>query len=342
MDYERGLEQLKQYLRGTAWEQEFRVYEARLRENLEDERKFGSSGQKKAERVQIIDQLNHLAQRVNVSFNDLCLRGNTSHSLSASKPNYVTGNYTQLNVPPAFTGNFPGSVAAKPNFPGMHNSNNTAYNPVKPATTSNSFWLRYRWKIIAIISVPLAVFFALTTLYLLITRPLPASNGTPEAQTTATVHSSTNIPATHNLTATPSPHIGATTVDSTTQPTTTLSSTTTNYQFTCPDCLDNIGVVLQDIKINTSTQTMTWDFNITYNNNKPYSVKGALSLQTSTGDTLQAKGGTFTQFISMAPGQTLPRSAIFSSIPNRDVQYTVTLTMYSSTANTYQSVLFSY
>jgi hypothetical protein len=335
MNYEQGLAQLKQYLRGTAWEQEFHVYEVRLRENLRVEQLYGANAQQKAERFQVIDQLNRLAKRVNVSFTDLCLGANTFNSFPTSKPHQVTGNYTQLTASPTFTS----SIAAKPPFPGTNNSNNTVPHAVTPltATTSNSLW-----KIIAMISGPLAVFFALTTLYLLVTRSLPIWHGAPEMQADATVHSSAHNSATLSPTATTTPQVKATATDSTTQPATNLSSTTTNYPFTCPDCLDNIGVELQDIRINDSTKTMIWDFNITYNNNNADDVHGELSLEASTGETIQATGGTFTQFIKMVPGQTLPRSAILSSMPSRGVLYTVTLTMYSTTSNTYQSVLFNY
>jgi tetratricopeptide (TPR) repeat protein len=73
MYYERGLEQLKQLLQGTAWEQEFQVYEARLRENLRREQLYGANEQHRADRAQIIDQLNRLARQVGTNFNDLCL-----------------------------------------------------------------------------------------------------------------------------------------------------------------------------------------------------------------------------------------------------------------------------
>jgi hypothetical protein len=48
MDYERGLEQLKQYLKGTDYEQEFFIYEARLRENLDQEGVIKLCGDKRS------------------------------------------------------------------------------------------------------------------------------------------------------------------------------------------------------------------------------------------------------------------------------------------------------
>jgi hypothetical protein len=74
MDYEQGLEQLKQRLHSTTWEHEFLVYELRLRDNLHNERLYGSNEQIRSDRARIIDQLNCLAKRVKTNFNDLCLK----------------------------------------------------------------------------------------------------------------------------------------------------------------------------------------------------------------------------------------------------------------------------
>jgi len=97
MDYERGLRELKNMLSGTNWEQEFRIYEARLRENLRQERRYGSTEQIRAERTQIVDQLNLLAAeaRPGTSFNDLCLFGNSSNSQIPPKSNAGSGTSTQ-------------------------------------------------------------------------------------------------------------------------------------------------------------------------------------------------------------------------------------------------------
>jgi hypothetical protein len=72
MDYERGLTELKDHLQGDA-RREFNVHEARLRENLDRERRYGSTETTRAERAAILDALNRLAlAHLNVSFNDLC------------------------------------------------------------------------------------------------------------------------------------------------------------------------------------------------------------------------------------------------------------------------------
>lgn len=77
MDYEQGLEQLKQRLHSTTWEQEFQVYELRLRDNLHREQLYGSNEQIRSDRAQIVDQLNRLARRANTNFNGLCLKPQT-------------------------------------------------------------------------------------------------------------------------------------------------------------------------------------------------------------------------------------------------------------------------
>jgi hypothetical protein len=73
MDYEQGLERLKQLLHGTAWEPEFLTYEARLRENLADNQQFGPAPQTQADRARIVNELNRLASQVGTNFNHLCL-----------------------------------------------------------------------------------------------------------------------------------------------------------------------------------------------------------------------------------------------------------------------------
>ena len=83
MDYEQGLAILQQLAQGQEWATEFAVYEARLRENLRDERLYGPDAQNSSARARIVDQLNRLAyERLGRSFNDLCL-GKTAASQSS-------------------------------------------------------------------------------------------------------------------------------------------------------------------------------------------------------------------------------------------------------------------
>lgn len=73
MDYKQGLATLRKLAEGTDWFEDFLVYEARLLENLHQERLYGSNEQSRATRAQIIDQLNRLAyQHFSTSFTDLC------------------------------------------------------------------------------------------------------------------------------------------------------------------------------------------------------------------------------------------------------------------------------
>lgn len=74
MNYERGLEAFKKLAEGTSWYQDFALYEASLRENLRDERRYGPSEQTRRDRARLVDQLNALAlAQLGLSFNDLCL-----------------------------------------------------------------------------------------------------------------------------------------------------------------------------------------------------------------------------------------------------------------------------
>lgn len=208
-----------------------------------------------------------------------------------------------------------------------------------------SFWQRYRWIIISAVSVVLVLFFASTTLYLLLNRP--TSPGTTVVVSRSTQAIATPAPAapTQAPTATSQASLSATPSSSTPQPTTNLSATSTNYQFVClGDCRGKIGVILTSISINTSAQTMLWNFNIT-NNGNCGNIYGSLSLVSPTNDTLRADDGTFKQSIDFNSGQTLPRSASFSTIPNHNTPYTVTLQMTCSNnygSDDYQAVLFNY
>lgn len=73
MDYERGLETLKEEASHSSWYQEVLLYEARLLSNLQDEQLYGPAPQTSQERQRVLDQLNRLCiQHLGVSFNDLC------------------------------------------------------------------------------------------------------------------------------------------------------------------------------------------------------------------------------------------------------------------------------
>jgi hypothetical protein len=74
MNYEHGLEILKQLAEGIDWFEEFDLYEAQLRENLRDERHYGPSEQSRRDRARIIENLNALTRdHLDISFNELCI-----------------------------------------------------------------------------------------------------------------------------------------------------------------------------------------------------------------------------------------------------------------------------
>jgi hypothetical protein len=73
MDHEQGLTHLKQLAMGKSWNNEFLLFEAQLRENLEQQRRYGDEDSNRVQRAKIMDRLNQLAfSHLGISFNDLC------------------------------------------------------------------------------------------------------------------------------------------------------------------------------------------------------------------------------------------------------------------------------
>ncbi len=78
MDYDRGLRALQERLAGAELDArtEAATLEARLRDNLQRERRYGGSEGLRSERSEIVDALNRLAlERLGTSFNALCMQG---------------------------------------------------------------------------------------------------------------------------------------------------------------------------------------------------------------------------------------------------------------------------
>jgi hypothetical protein len=74
LDHERGLDALGAQLERTSRYVQFSTLEARLRENLDDERLYGTTETIRSERARIVNSLNRLALEVlDLSFNDLAL-----------------------------------------------------------------------------------------------------------------------------------------------------------------------------------------------------------------------------------------------------------------------------
>jgi hypothetical protein len=74
VNYEQGLDRLKQQVNASSWSSEFALYEARLRENLNVERLYGTNEQCRSDRARIVAHLNSLTyQHFGTSFNELCL-----------------------------------------------------------------------------------------------------------------------------------------------------------------------------------------------------------------------------------------------------------------------------
>jgi hypothetical protein len=86
LNYEQGLCILRSRLPKEALD-EYRVFEARLLENLERDRLFGSNDTLRSERAAIIYRLNPIAEKhLGVSFNDLCSEHPPLEALPVSRP----------------------------------------------------------------------------------------------------------------------------------------------------------------------------------------------------------------------------------------------------------------
>jgi hypothetical protein len=86
MDYDRGLDALKAQLEQTSRYTEFTILEARLRENLQHERLFGSTESTRVERAQMIGTLNRLSLDVlKSSFNDLALGRSVTNGIVSTR-----------------------------------------------------------------------------------------------------------------------------------------------------------------------------------------------------------------------------------------------------------------
>lgn len=101
-DYKHGLEQLKELLRqqASSFLEEFYVLEARLSENLQAERVYGSNESRRSERAQIIASLNSLTSRagMGVSFNELC-QENTDNAKARDRETEATaGPKYQIHI----------------------------------------------------------------------------------------------------------------------------------------------------------------------------------------------------------------------------------------------------
>lgn len=101
IDYKQGLKQLVQLARSASWFQECALYEARLHDNLSEERFYGATEQTRSNRAQIVEQLNRLAhQHLHVSFVDLCIKKYDSNQhLKTAHPSSLLEQRDQPSIP---------------------------------------------------------------------------------------------------------------------------------------------------------------------------------------------------------------------------------------------------
>lgn len=73
MDYEQGLIRIESSIEGTSWYADFHVFVNHLRDNLEEEKRYGMSDVLNVARLSILEQLEQLTvYHFGMSFDDLC------------------------------------------------------------------------------------------------------------------------------------------------------------------------------------------------------------------------------------------------------------------------------
>jgi hypothetical protein len=118
VNYENGLTILKSYAEGKDWFSIFLLFEYRLKENLYRERLHGSTEQIRADRAQIVDQLNQLAyEYCDKSFNDLCT--NSTNDLKPASTPITESAITTHSYDNSTSGNFivPQKIGSQPSHP---------------------------------------------------------------------------------------------------------------------------------------------------------------------------------------------------------------------------------
>ncbi len=199
--------------------------------------------------------------------------------------------------------------------------------------------------IIALVIILVAVTSAGAT-YLFANRQ--ASNTTTGAQvhpTATSPQTSASTTSTDMGTATPTTQ-GTATVNATTPTATTPIDTvpwgpgTTNKQLICISSCDNntgtFNVTLSSIVVDTTHNTMQWNFTIQNNGNVCNNLYGRIDLVDPAGTKFSADGGTFTEYSPINSGQILPKTATFSTLPKPGVLYEVQINAGCYAASTYQ------
>jgi serine/threonine protein kinase len=164
----------------------------------------------------------------------------------------------------------------------------------------------------------------------------------PQTQPSATLpQTGTSTTATNAPTDTPTLQATATAAMGPTVITTSAWGPDTKNQpliciSNCNDANNSFDVTLVSINIDTKLSTMKWNLSITDRGNVCTSLYGSIKLIDPTGTEIDANGGTFIESSSINSGQTLPKTATFSVLPQQGVLYEVQINAGYYAGSTYQ------
>ena len=217
-------------------------------------------------------------------------------------------------------------------------------NPNDGKVRARSWFRRHQPFVITIIVLLVLLIVAVSAIAVLLNRPTAKTTASAPTPTATTVQDTPATTPTPELHPTPTQQVlTPTQTGSTPTSDTNISPSTKNYQFVCLDgCGDKLTAILDNIDLNTSNQTMTWNFTITNNGDLCNGLYGLVKLESPSGDTISQDNGSLGDCIPINTNQSLPKTATFSTIPQKGTVYTVTFDAYCNNGPTYQPALFSY
>jgi len=156
---------------------------------------------------------------------------------------------------------------------------------------------------------------------------------TPDLTATSRALANNATPTASTSTATPTVAASAT---ATAYSGKTYSQDVQNLTLTCiNNC--SLTLVINSVTINAANSTMQWNFTVTNNGANSGYVSTSMDLEDLAGHKIEPSSGNFTEYNTMASGQSLPLLAIFSSVPQTGVTY---LMHSSASGQQYQTLTF--
>ena len=274
-------------------------------------------------------------------------------NLSSNYPEYNYASQQQGNslVPPpppgfstyedngnANTPRFPNSGMVSEQFPQQA----PPVAPVQPKKHGSNRGLIFA--VIVLVVILVAVTSAGTAYFFASKQTSPTAPGGQTQPTATSAQTGASTTPTSVPTPTATPTLQATATGDATTPTGAPTSAwgpgTKNQKLICiSNCTYNNGTVditLTNINVDTTHNSMAWNFSVTNNGDVCTNLQGRISLVDPAGTQTDATGGTFTEGSSINSGQTLPKTATFATLPKSGVLYEVHIDAGCYGSSTYQ------